>query len=67
MDGCPQQNLKNGRRAIEEVGGIIFKIPSRSPDLNPIENVFKATVKILHREAIAENITHETFLVSRQQ
>ena len=59
--------LKKGRIAIEEVGGVIFKIPSRSPDLNPMENVFKATAKILNREAVVENITHETFLVSRQQ
>ena len=62
MDGCPRQNSKKARRAIEEVGGIIFKIPSRSPDLNPIENVFNLTAKILNREAVEKNITHETFI-----
>ena len=62
MDGCPRQNSKKGRRATEEVGGIIFKIPSRSPDLNPIEKVFNLTAKILTREAVEKNITYETFI-----
>ena len=62
MDGYPRQNSKKARRAIEEVGGIIFKIPSRSPDLNPIENVFNLTAKILNREAVEKNIIHETFI-----
>ena len=40
MDGCPRQNSKIAMHAIEKVGGLVFKIPPRSPDLNPIENFF---------------------------
>ena len=58
MAGCPRQNSKkkkrkkNRREAIKEFGGIIFKIPSRRPDLNHIENVFNLTAEMLNREAV---------------
>ena len=40
QDGCPVQNSAKGRRALARIGAMIFKIPARSPDLNPIENLF---------------------------
>ena len=61
MDGCPRQNCKKAKQAISDVGGQIFSIPPRSPDLNPIENLFNLIVKKLKEEAIAKQITHETF------
>ena len=59
MDGCPSQNSKKEikKEAIEEVGGIILKIPSLSPDLNPFENVFNLTAKILDRHAVEKTFT----------
>ena len=36
----PSQNSALAREAMEAVGCRLFKIPARSPDLNPIENAF---------------------------
>jgi len=47
MDGCPNQNSKIARDAIDQVGGIIMKIPARSPDLNPIKNTFNQVSEML--------------------
>ena len=40
QDGDPRQNSKVPRKAMESVGCQLFEIPPRSPDTNPIENVF---------------------------
>jgi len=40
QDGCPRQNSKVAREAFSNVDTLLFKIPPRSPDLNPIENFF---------------------------
>ena len=40
QDGDPSQNSALAREAMEAVGCRLFKIPPRSPDLNPIENAF---------------------------
>ena len=40
LDGYPRQNLKMTMQAMEKVGGLVLKIPPRSPDLNLIENFF---------------------------
>ena len=40
---------------------MIFKIPARSPDLNPIENFFNIMVKELNKQAIEKKITKESF------
>ena len=61
MDGCPRQNSKVALKAIHGVQGIVFGIPSRSPDLNPIENFFHLCVKKLKKDANEKNITSETF------
>ena len=39
-DGCPCQNSKVALDAIEDVNAIVMSIPPRSPDLNPIKNIF---------------------------
>jgi hypothetical protein len=38
-----------------------LKIPARSPDLNPIENLFHRVKKKLRLDALQNNITCETF------
>ena len=45
QDGCPCQNSAPARRALDRMGVKILQIPARSPDLNPIENLF-AQVKV---------------------
>ena len=37
MDGCRRQNSKEALKALEDVSALVFKIPPRSPDFNPIE------------------------------
>ena len=55
-----RQNSAAARNAIYEVNGKIFKIPPRSPDLNPIENLFHNITRKLRRDALTNNITKET-------
>ena len=40
QDGDPSQNSKAAKTALSKIGAVQFSIPPRSPDLNPIENVF---------------------------
>ena len=61
MDGCPRQNSAKARKAITKNGGMIFKIPARSPDLNPIENFFNIVAKDLKKQAVQNSIRTENF------
>ena len=40
MDGCPRKNGAVARREWEKMGATLFKIPPRSTELNPTENLF---------------------------
>ena len=67
QDGDPSQNSAEARTALQEIGAVIMKIPARSPDLNPIENLFsQVKVKAIyylykgegdkrHKKCIARN------------
>ena len=61
MDGYPRQNSRTALRAIVRTGGLVFKIPPRSPDLNLIENFFNLVVQKLNNEAIEKDITDQIF------
>ena len=61
QDGCPRQNSKAAREAFESVNALVFKIPSRSPDLNPIENFFHSVSDKLRQQALHNRIEKETF------
>lgn len=61
MDGCPRQNAKRCLKAFEDIGALVFKIPPRSPDLNPIENFFALVTKQLRSQVIERKIEKETF------
>ena len=61
MDNDPSQTSKVARNALEDIEAELHRIPARSPDLNPIENIFHLVKTSLEREAIALNITSETF------
>ena len=45
MDNDPSQRSKAARKAINDSGATLFEIPPRSPDLNPIENLFHIVKK----------------------
>jgi len=61
QDGCPTQNSKKAREAWYEIGAKKFSIPPRSPDMNPIENVFNVVKVQLQQQALDRKITHENF------
>lgn len=61
QDGDPSQNSAKSREAQDEVGATLFPIPPRSPEFNPIENVFAFVKKALRDEAIERKLFHETY------
>ena len=61
QDGDPSQNSKKSRDAQDEIGAILFPIPPRSPEMNPIENIFAIAKKELRVQAIESNIDRETY------
>ena len=40
IDVCPRQNSRIAHNDVAQIGGLAFKIPPRSPDLNAIKNFF---------------------------
>ena len=61
QDGDPSQNSKKAKQAMGRANVQLLKIPARSPDLNPIENIFKFVGEKLRAEALQRKITHESF------
>ena len=61
QDGDPSQNSAKSLAAVKSVGKEVFNIPPRSPDLNPIENVFNLVGQKLREDAISLNLSKETF------
>ena len=61
QDGCPSQNSKVASTAIDKSNAKLFSIPPRSPDINPIENVFNLVKRQLQTDARDNKITKETF------
>ena len=61
QDNCTIHNCAKARKALKAIQAKLFAIPARSPDLNPIENVFNIVKRELKRQAIRNHITFETF------
>ena len=61
QDGDPSQNSAIARDAMKRIGVQVQSIPPRSPDMNPIENVFHLVDKKLRSDAIEKNITYESY------
>lgn len=61
MDNDPSQSSKAANSALKSIEAELIKIPPRSPDLNPIENVFHIVKCNLRDEAISKRIEAETF------
>ena len=47
--------------ALTQIECELHRIAPRSPNINPIENVFHLVKKMLQKEAIDQNITKESF------
>lgn len=58
-DRCPRRNSAKGGKAITKVRDNDFKIPARSPNLNPIENFFNIAAYDLKKQAVGNNIRKE--------
>ena len=61
QDGDPKQNAKVAEEAWQELGCEKFSIPARSPDLNPIENVFHLVRAKLAQDALEQEIKQESY------
>ena len=60
QDGDPSQNSKKAKDAMDDVTARKFSIPPRSPDINPIENIFHLVKRKLAFDAIEKNIKRES-------
>ena len=62
QDGDPSQNCAAAKKkTFQELNAELLSIPARSPDINPIENLFHIGREDLQKEALVLNITHETY------
>ena len=60
MDNCPRQVSRAAMKAYDRAKAKVFRIPARSPDLNPIENFFNLMTRKLEHDALEKHITRET-------
>ena len=61
QDGCPRQNAKAASKIWKKMGYECFNIPPRSPDLNPIENLFHLVREKLKTSARESDIHRESY------
>ena len=61
QDGDPSQNSGVANAALLKIGAYPFSIPPRSPDLNPIENLFNLVRKALADDAVTRKIEAESW------
>ena len=61
QDGCPVQNSKKARQALDIVGAIKLSISPRSLDFNPIINIFSYVKSELRTQIFEKNINYGTF------
>ena len=61
QDGDPTQNSRKAKKAFDYVGCRMFSILARSPDINPIENMFNNVHKKLKEDAIEHHIELESY------
>ncbi len=67
QDGDPSQNSTRVTRALRRMDATVFHIPPRSPDLNPIENIFHLLGRQLIGDALRLNIEYESFRAFRRR
>ena len=57
----PKRQPLQGSKALNNIGAKMQVIPARSPDLNPIENLFHIVRKKMEAEILEKNITHQSW------
>lgn len=60
QDGDPSQNSKAARNELRRQHILLFAIPPRSPDLNPIENLFNQIRRSIKEQALQKRLERET-------
>ena len=55
------------KEALNNIGAEVGKIPARSPDLNPIENVFHNVKQKLRQDALDNRIVNEELLAFKHK
>ena len=61
MDNDPSQTSAVAKKALKAIGVEMQVIPARSPDLNPIENLFHVVRKSIEAEILEKNIIHQSW------
>jgi hypothetical protein len=61
QDGDPSQNSALAKAAMTRTRAQLLSIPARSPDINPIENMFHLVSRKLRADAIEKRLLKETF------
>lgn len=61
MDNDPSQTSAKAMATLMDMGYTMQKIPARSPDVNPIENVFHLVRKRLKAQVKENNVTQQTW------
>ena len=67
QDGDPSQNSEVAKSAMSRANSTLLKLPPRSPDLHPIENLFHIASNKLKEQAVSQNITKESFEQFKQR
>ena len=60
QDGCPSQNSKKTQNEMDRANIKLFKIPARSPDLNPIENLFNQVRRSIKQDSLRQMMNRES-------
>ena len=61
MDNDPSQTSAAAKKALQSIGVDMQIIPARSPDLNPIENLFHIVRKNIEAEILEKNIIYQSW------
>ena len=61
MDNDPSQTSAVAKKALHSIGATMQVIPARSPDINPIENLFNVVRKNIEAEILQKNIIYQSW------
>ena len=67
MENDPSQRSAAANESLHEIGADLVEIPLRSPDLNPIENMFRSITHSLREGALRQRISREDFQSVKQR
>ena len=67
MDNDPSQRIMVAKDALQGIAAELVEIQARSPDLNPIENIFHNIKRSLREDALKRKIIREDFESFKQR